>query len=145
MPRTPTSAISIVARVLRPQQVLGRQALGLLDHVVPVVAALDVLEAELGGHLDAVVERVHPGQVGEAVLAPDDQRDPLLHGDLDRIGEDPAVGVPVHVAHHAKAQAVELLEGLDVRAEEDVVAAEALAQVAQVAQAHRAGSCCRDT
>jgi hypothetical protein len=61
----------------------------------------------------------------------------MLDRDLHRIGEDPAVSVPVHVAHHPEAQSVELLERLDVGAEEDVIAAEPLAQVAQVAQADR--------
>src|SRR5947207_6469392 len=73
--------------------------------------------------------------MGRSMFAPYNKRDPVLNGNLHRIGRYPTVGMPVHVALQDKAGPVHPDENVDARTEDEVVDPEDLAHATEVALA----------
>jgi hypothetical protein len=87
--------------------------------------------------LHEVVEREHTRELGEAVFAPDDERNLVAHRDLERQRLDARVVVPREIADLAHHVPRDLAHRLRVGRDPDEVAAEALHEIREVADAER--------
>ena len=95
----------IIRRILKKSKVTLNESL-FSDEILPIVSMCQMLLSKAGGIFHHVVIAVHPAKIHKAVFPPYNQWDTVQHGQADRDGVDPYVGVHVGIAHLPESDTV---------------------------------------